>query len=163
MNIEELGSLGEFVGAIAVLVTLVYLAIQTRHTRTAAELTAKTAVMNTSSSVLVLYSKWRELILNNPHVEDALIRANSNMELDETDNNTVTHLFHELFITGAFSYTASRGFGAIHERSTDVDYIVKILGTYPCGVKVWDDFRLISSAIDPEYSAALDAALKDSA
>jgi hypothetical protein len=32
MNIETLGNLGEFIGSLAVLVTLVYLSIQTRQT-----------------------------------------------------------------------------------------------------------------------------------
>ena len=31
MNIVEIGAIGEFVGAIAVLITLVYLALQTRQ------------------------------------------------------------------------------------------------------------------------------------
>ncbi len=34
MNIMELGAIGELVGGLAVLVTLVYLAVQVRHTRT---------------------------------------------------------------------------------------------------------------------------------
>jgi hypothetical protein len=37
MSIQELGSLGELIGAVAVLATLVYLAIQTRLTRIASE------------------------------------------------------------------------------------------------------------------------------
>lgn len=37
MGLEQLGSLGEFVGSIAVLITLVYLSIQTRQTQKAVD------------------------------------------------------------------------------------------------------------------------------
>jgi hypothetical protein len=37
MNIMELGALGEFVGSIAVVVTLIFLAIQVRHSKNATE------------------------------------------------------------------------------------------------------------------------------
>ena len=41
MNIQDLGSLGELVGAFAVVFALIYLAIQTRQARIAAEESAK--------------------------------------------------------------------------------------------------------------------------
>ena len=41
MSIQELGSIGEFVSAFAVFATLIYLAIQTRLIRKAAEETAR--------------------------------------------------------------------------------------------------------------------------
>ena len=44
MTIAELGSVGELVGAIAVLATLIYLSIQTRLTRQAAQETDKADV-----------------------------------------------------------------------------------------------------------------------
>ena len=37
MSIVELGALGEFVGSIAVVVTLIFLAIQVRHSKDATE------------------------------------------------------------------------------------------------------------------------------
>ena len=50
MSIQELGSMGEFVGAIAVLITLIYLSIQTRLTRRAAEETANFASSQATNS-----------------------------------------------------------------------------------------------------------------
>ncbi len=48
-TIQMLGSLGEFVGAIAVVATLVYLAIQVRHSKEAME--ANTRSMDESRSL----------------------------------------------------------------------------------------------------------------
>ncbi len=49
-TIQMLGSLGEFVGAIAVVATLVYLAIQVRHSKEAME--ANTKSLDESSTPL---------------------------------------------------------------------------------------------------------------
>ena len=51
MDIMELGALGEFIGAIAVVVTLVYLALQVRHGREA--LTANTRELEQSSRLQI--------------------------------------------------------------------------------------------------------------
>jgi len=44
MTITELGALGEFVGAIAVVATLIYLAVQVRHSKEATEASNRLAV-----------------------------------------------------------------------------------------------------------------------
>lgn len=45
MDIQTLGNLGEFVGSLAVLITLVYLAIQTRQTVTIARQTSLSDIL----------------------------------------------------------------------------------------------------------------------
>ncbi len=50
-TIQMLGSLGEFVGAIAVVATLVYLAIQVRHSKEAIE--ANTRSMDESRQAMI--------------------------------------------------------------------------------------------------------------
>ena len=51
MTIMELGALGEFVGSIAVLVTLLYLAVQVRHSRDLLEESGRTTKANLSQSM----------------------------------------------------------------------------------------------------------------
>ncbi len=46
MTLNELGSLGEFVGAIAVVISLIYLAIQIRHNTRAVQSTTHQAVLD---------------------------------------------------------------------------------------------------------------------
>ena len=58
MTIQDLGALGELIGSVAVLATLVYLALQTRRTRIATE---AQGTMN----ALTAYSHWRTSLLQN--------------------------------------------------------------------------------------------------
>ena len=62
MTIQDLGSLGEFVAAIATLVTLVYLALQIRQNTRTVRTSTYQAVLDSSRSDT-------ELILAHPHLE----------------------------------------------------------------------------------------------
>ena len=65
MTIVELGAIGEFVGSIAVLATLVYLAIQTRQTKFAAQSAARhtaAATMNQNSQNAAASTEYVEII-----------------------------------------------------------------------------------------------------
>ena len=62
MDLAQLANLGEFIGGIAVLVTLIYLAIQVKHTR------ALMGVGARQSSTDRLF-QFTNLILNNPDLE----------------------------------------------------------------------------------------------
>jgi hypothetical protein len=62
MSIQELGSLGELLGSIVVLVTLVYLAIQTRHARTANEANIQWQRANASRDLAVMWATSPEAV-----------------------------------------------------------------------------------------------------
>ena len=59
MSFQELGSLGELVGALAVLATLVYLAMQTRQTRIAAEQSAYFSQNQATIGTVEMYRRRR--------------------------------------------------------------------------------------------------------
>ena len=52
MNIMELGALGEFVGAFAVVVTLGYLAVQVRHSKSALQINSQETRAATKQAIL---------------------------------------------------------------------------------------------------------------
>jgi hypothetical protein len=62
MSLEDLGNIGEFVAAIAVIVSLVYLAVQIRQN-------TRTVRASTYQAVLDYSSRAVELVLANPHLE----------------------------------------------------------------------------------------------
>jgi len=62
MSLEDLGNIGEFVGAIAVVLSLIYLAVQIRQN-------TKTVRTSTYQEVLDYSSRFNELVLANPHIE----------------------------------------------------------------------------------------------
>ena len=72
MNWEVLGAVAEIVGAAAVLITLIYLSVQTRMTRIAAEETSKHATQQATNSTVEMYSRWRSMALNGADVSGIL-------------------------------------------------------------------------------------------
>ena len=79
MSINDLGSLGEFVGSFAVLLTLGYLAIQTRATRQATDLQTFLAVSSNASSV------FAALVSSNPDAFQIWTRGIAGEPLDESE------------------------------------------------------------------------------
>ena len=80
MTIAELGALGEFTSAIAVVITLVYLAIQMKHTRLGLE--ANTMAVLGASEVKGNESTMRQLIsvYSDESMVEIIIRASQSLD-----------------------------------------------------------------------------------
>ena len=87
MTIEQLGSIGEFVAAIAVVVSLVYLAIQIRQ---------NTKQMKTQAwgDSFAAYSQFRKLVIANPEL--TRLRFLSIDKLSEEEQHSLEFLVEEL-------------------------------------------------------------------
>lgn len=72
MSIAELGSIGEFIAALGVLVTLIYLARQVRHARTEVRLNAQNARLQ------AIRDNWLNRS-RNPELVDAIIKAEQSL------------------------------------------------------------------------------------
>ena len=86
MNLQDLGNLGEFVGAIAVLVTLVYLALNIRQNT--AQLSQNTRAVQLSAlyANVELANRVREILILNPELSDLYLkglRGYSELELSD--------------------------------------------------------------------------------
>lgn len=113
MNINELGSLGEFVSAIAVLITLIYLALQTRQSRIASQETAKFAGLEATYLTFNLYFDWRRTLLSNPENIRIIAKANEGDELTGAEGLALGLLFHDLFFAGSYAFASSIAGGSI--------------------------------------------------
>ena len=97
MTIEQLGSIGEFVAAIATIITLIYLAIQIR---------ASSKVAKGSSYHAAVEQTWQSILtlVNNAEIRDILYRATLSEQLSEKDvyqlyllNVAVVYGFENIF------------------------------------------------------------------
>ena len=156
MTIQELGSLGEVIGAVAVLVTLIYLSLQTRQARLAAEETAKFAQIQATHSVVDVYARWRAHIIGNPSLAEALVKAKSGGSLDPEEEIAVVSLFQDLFFSSSFSYNVALTDGSFHDPAADVAYIVGMFETHPISRKIWEDIKDIVAGLGKEFVAAVD-------
>jgi len=68
MTIQDWGALGEILGAIAVLITLVYLAVQTRINTNQLEKIAQSNSAQFNQSVVETWNDFRKYIVSDPDV-----------------------------------------------------------------------------------------------
>jgi len=151
MSIQELGSIGELVGAITVLATLIYLAIQTRQARIAAEETAKFAGLQATHSMLDLYFNWRRSLFVDPAHKEIIAKANAGAELTDSEQFALRYVFHDLFFAAAYSYASSSSGGSLHERQGDVDYIVLIMKENPCALIEWKGIEHVVARMGADF------------
>jgi hypothetical protein len=161
MTIEYLGAISEMIGAVAVIVTLVYLAIQTRQSRIAAEQSVDLAKMQATGSVAEAYSRWRNLIATNPELIGVIAKANSGQELTEIEAIQISQAFEERIVASWISFTSSYASGAAHSIDGDIDYLVEFFRTNPAAIKHWDRMRIVTEAGSPEFVAAVDAKIEN--
>jgi hypothetical protein len=98
MEIETLGSLGEFVGSIAVLVTLVYLSVQTRQA-------TKAAQQRSLSDVLSRRQELQLLLANKPELDEVIGKGCSRDRLTAIEAQRFTSYFLTYLTHAQDTYT----------------------------------------------------------
>ncbi len=152
MNWDAIGSIGEVVGAAAVVITLAYLAVQTKRSREATEAGGTL----TSAS---LHSQWRRTVLSDPELPRLLAKTNSGEELSESEKIQLHILCDELFIAAFASYAISQRSGALHLLRTEVDYLADLLRVVPGIVPEWERTKSWLAEISPGLMTEIDGLL----
>lgn len=158
MTVQELGSLGEFVGAIAVVATIIYLSIQTRLTRKAAEETARFQGQLAARSVVDLYSHWRSLMAN-PDLPEVLARAKSSEDLTEKEQILFAAVFEELFWTSAAGYLSNTDEDSAPGESVDIVHLLGVLKENPRAIAEWHRSAELVAMFAPEFVESINKLL----
>jgi hypothetical protein len=159
MSIQDLGSLGEFFSAIAVFVTLVYLAVQTRQTRKAAELSAYFSQLQANVSTVDMYSRWRSY-LQDPGLLEIIELANSNLDLNDGQQIRLSAAFHELFAAAAGAHLNSVRPDSLYNAKADIEYLANVFDTIPCAAREWHQFKPMAAKVSKELVEAMDTYLE---
>ncbi len=167
MNIQELGSLGEFVGAIAVMVTLVYLAIQTRLTRKAAEVTqhaaeetAKYAGVQAGAAVVEGYSRCR-ILMSNPETARIIVKARGAQSLTDEEQVIYSAVFEELIYSASASFESSVELASFHAVSADVKNMLAVFKANPRVIAEWRRVHDITAGVSSRFVETVDRLLKE--
>ena len=160
MNWEAAGVVVEAVGASAVLITLIYLSIQTRLTRKAVEETSEHATQQAVYAQVGMYSELRRTLLASPEIAEVLVRARGKKALAEKEKILYSAYFEELFFAGATSYRS-----AIHHTSDtstiSVTHLLGVLSANPRAIEEWHKISGILSGISSEFVEAIDSSLEE--
>jgi hypothetical protein len=77
--LDTLGNLGDFVGGIAVLVTLIYLAIQIRQNTAQVKIASDIARTDTYARSVESFSQFRSLLVSDPEMADIYLRGSRDL------------------------------------------------------------------------------------
>ena len=93
MTVFELGALGEFVGAIAVVVTLMFLAFQVRHSRRAVEESNRLERVSAIDRHTDSISRWRGRLMENDELARIWLVALTGGELSDAEGIRLDNLW----------------------------------------------------------------------
>jgi len=85
MDLTQLANLGEFIDGVAVLVTLIYLAVQVRQENQLGQAESARAIANTQRQVQVEFNRMHEITISNPVVLQMLCEVERRQELDSLE------------------------------------------------------------------------------
>lgn len=151
MNWEAIGALGEVLGAIAVIATLLYLAVQTKHARLVVENTANLGTIEG-------HSRFRQALMTNPALTDLLAKANSGAALTEGEAQRIKMLFIELFlacVAGIATQTDKK------IRRVEAEYLVNFLKDNPSGISHWHEQRDMLYKLVPGFCREVEKDLEE--
>ena len=151
MNWDAVGALGEVLGAIAVIATLLYLAIQTKHARLVVENTANLGTIEG-------HSRFRQALITDPNLTDLLAKANSGTDLTEGEAQRIKMLFVELFlacVAGIATQTNKK------IRRVETEYLINFLKDNPSGISHWNEQRDMLYKLVPGFCREVEKDLEE--
>ncbi len=163
-TIHLLGSLGEFVGAIAVVLTLVYLAIQVRHG--SALLAANNAAMGETArlaraAAMDRYSdsvsRWRGRLIENEEVALLWQKALRGDEMDELSQLRLNNLYIDWINTYRANYRRAETVGDEGLVRQAVMSVVASLINSEVLQDSWERGRPFNEMGAPDFTHAVDA------
>ncbi len=156
MNWEAIGVIAELVGALAVVITLLYVAVQIRLAREDSQ------VQGTYSSI-DLYNKSRSHIIDNPDLTELLAKANRDEKLTDAEDLRLGTFTNDLVMTCFFSYKTTLKYIPLYERSADIGYLTEFFKRNPGTLRYWKTEREFVNTMDSEFSKLVDAQMADAA
>jgi len=152
MSVEELsqilGNIGEFVGAVAVVVTLFYLAVQVRHSKDATEANTRSleqsrelALNEAGFNVARSRLEFANAII--PHA-DIWLRGNAGEPLDGTEAGIYASLIHARW---GIAFWESHAINKLHSaKYVGIHDFAAFLAQNPGARATWEEFNRIEQA-----------------
>ena len=155
MSIQDLGSIGELVAAIATLATLIYLAVQVNELK-------KAAIARGTEYSMGVFSNWRRAAMNDTALMNLLEKASGGSSLTEGERIRLEIAADDLIFAAATSHSYSRESCAIYDSQAEVTYTLQLINRMPPLRDQWFRFRPNADFIAPDFGDAIDAALRKS-
>ena len=150
MTIQDWGSVGEILGAVATIATLIYLAMQIRQNTQALQAASIDSTIRAANDI-------RAHLFSDAQVTDIYRRGLANVDdLDETDRERFRLIMTNALWAFWNTYTQSN-LGNRQSWLSQRNIIARFL-SQPGGVWFWESYR---AEFDPEFQAEVDQILKN--
>ncbi len=150
MNWGALGSIAEAAAAIAVLATLIYIAIQTRRSAAAAVSEGWLTTQGT-------YSNWRTAFFSDRSLSKILAKANRGEELDEEERIQFHFFCDEIFCGAVVAFASTELTGDKDQSEPDIEYLVQLLGALPGTIPEWQRLRPVMISASPKLVESVES------
>ena len=147
---QLLGNFGEFVGAIAVVITLAYLAIQVRHSRTATEANTRQLESAALRDMTARMENRAQLIASNSEFAGKIFRFHSDSESLSDLDRFQLGWYLASWVADLEEAYRQHSLGTIPESALNSRWDnMQALLEFPGAREVWD---LLVSRTDPKFS-----------
>ena len=168
-TIETLGNLGEFVGAIAIVVTLIYLSIQVRHSRSLIEANNVAAEENTrlvKAAAMDRYndvvSRWRGRLIENEEVAKIWDKALRGQPVIGSDAIRLENLWIDWINTYRSNFSRATAVGEEGLKHQAVLSVVLTMRAAPILLELWEWARPFNEASSEDFVESIDRELAKS-
>jgi len=157
-----LGNVGEFVGSIAVLATLVYLAVQVRHTKSALDENSLLTRVTVLDQYTQAQSRWRGRLVDNEDLARIWVAARGGIgSLGELDQLRFSQYCVEFFNTWRASFAGASSIGLQGQIDLIVQGCVLMLRSHRGLAEVWNETaRPYSALVVPQFVDAVEQGLR---
>ena len=161
MNWEALGTIAEIVGAAAVVITLIYLSIQTRLTRIAAEETSKHSTQQATNAAVEMYSRWRAMAISGADVAETVSKARLREPLAEREKVVLEAYYQELFFVSGVAYRSAINAASGHVAPNDAKHLAFVLSGNSFALEYWQNMKEYVGNVCSEFVAEVDELLAE--
>jgi len=153
MNWEAISAIAEIVGAVAVIVTLAYLAVQIRQNSRMIERNAEATRVSADDAVVANFNQWREMVITNPDPPELFTRGMEDLSTLEVNER---HRFNHILAT--FAWTAWQLWRAQALLGNPNTLLLRHMLLHPGGRAWYLDHRQF---FPPDFRQSLDNQLRD--
>lgn len=157
MNWTAIGAIGEIVGALAVVFTLVVLIIQVRHSTQATQETNRLERAAAIDRHAETIARWRARLIENRELTEVWLKAYRDEVMDDVDLVRITYVFIEFVNTQRSNYVRAMSVGEQGLAQQAVRAIAGHAADSKTYRLLWTDLSEWTKLASPAFTSAVDA------
>lgn len=158
MNWEAIGAVGEVVGAIAVVATLFFLAVQIRHGRRVQQETNSVSSAAAVDQIFEQFKGWRRLLASDAELAAIWLRGSRGEELEEIERLRFDQFAYDYIVVFSNWSTRSMALGDEERALQATRHMAINLLANPGMLEVWQNSK---DSLNPSFVGKVDDLIEE--